>query len=594
MSKKTFYAFGISFILLIVVIVLNRMSFDNMKEYNNAVNHTRNVITLFERLSNHFKSAEIYSPSYDSIPENNFYKLYKNEGLQINGELAQLKELLKDNKEQTRLVDSLSTMISGQIYTLLQKNIAEIIQSGEAWRLNYLFAIHEIINRGVAHENELLVSRNENLKDSMRTNNIISVVFALLAVTIIISTFISTLFLSQKRLWLEGFLESVLNTSQNGIVNYKAVRKEGKITDFSLAFANKAIETLIGINAGKVMGNNIKAFRSSVKDIDLFERYAAVVESGQSSVFEAYFDGGPDQRWLLVSLVKMGDGLTASFQDITQLKKYEEELKDNITQLERSNKELEQYAYVASHDLQEPLRKIRAFGSYLQDTQSQHLDEKGKIQLDKIMRSAERMSVLIRDILSFSSMRKDDLYEDTDLNKILEGVHSDFDLTISQTGASIEHGKLPIIEAIPLQMTQLFYNLVNNSFKFAREGVAPRITIRCRELDQEKKRQHELAEDTTYYEIQFRDNGIGFSSEYAEQIFGLFKRLNDRQAYPGSGIGLALCKKVVENHKGLIYAEAEENKGACFYIIIPKIQSMRTEENTEVQERLQSTALSAK
>jgi signal transduction histidine kinase len=594
MSKKTFYAFGVSFILLIVVIVLNRMSFDNMKEYNNAVNHTRNVITLFERLSNHFKSAEIYSPSYDSIPENNFYKLYKKEGLQINGELADLKDLVKDNKEQSRLVDSLSTMISGQIYTLLQKNIAEIIQSGEAWRLNYLFAIHEIINRGVAHENELLVSRNAKLKDSMRANNIVSVVFALLAVTIIISTFISTLFLSQKRLWLEGFLESVLNTSQNGIVNYKATRKEGVITDFKLAFANKAIETLIGINASMVMGNNIKAFRTSVKDIDLFERYVDVVESGQSSVFEAYFEDGTTQRWLLVSLVKMGDGLTASFQDISQLKKYEEELKDNITQLERSNKELEQYAYVASHDLQEPLRKIRAFGSYLQETQSEKLDEKGKVQLDKIMRSAERMSVLIRDILSFSSMRKDDLYEETDLNKILDGVRSDFDLTISQTGGNIEAETLPVIEAIPLQMTQLFYNLVNNSFKFAREGVSPQIMITCKEIGALKKREYDLPGEATYYEIIFRDNGIGFSPEYSEQIFGLFKRLNDRQAYPGSGIGLALCKKVIENHNGLIFAEAAENNGACFHIILPQNQKMHNGEGTEVQHNLQETSISLK
>jgi PAS domain S-box-containing protein len=482
-------------------------------------------------------------------------------------------------------------MISGQIYTLLQKTIAEIIQSGEAWRLDYLFDIHEIINRGVAHENELLVSRNAKLKDSMRANNIVSVVFALLAVTIIISTFISTLFLSQKRLWLEGFLESVLNTSQNGIVNYKALRKDGVITDFSLAFANKAIETLIGINASKVMGNNIKAFRTSVKDINLFEQYVEVVESGQSSVFEAYFEDGQTQRWLLVSLVKMGDGLTASFQDITQLKKYEEELKDNITQLERSNKELEQYAYVASHDLQEPLRKIRAFGSYLQETQSEHLDEKGKIQLDKIMRSAERMSVLIRDILSFSSMRKEDLYEQTDLNKILEGVRSDFDLTISQTGGSIESNTLPIIEAIPLQMTQLFYNLVNNSFKFAREGVSPQIMITSKELNDIEKGARGLPGESTYYEIKFQDNGIGFSSEYSDQIFGLFKRLNDRQAYPGSGIGLALCKKVIENHNGLIYAKAEENKGACFYIIVPQNQKLHKREDNEVQDNLQETEM---
>jgi signal transduction histidine kinase len=201
------------------------------------------------------------------------------------------------------------------------------------------------------------------------------------------------------------------------------------------------------------------------------------------------------------------------------------------------------------------------------------------------------MSVLIRDILSFSSMRKEDLYEQTDLNKILEGVRSDFDLTISQTGGSIESNTLPIIEAIPLQMTQLFYNLVNNSFKFAREGVSPQIMITSKKLNDIEKGARGLPGESTYYEIKFQDNGIGFSSEYSDQIFGLFKRLNDRQAYPGSGIGLALCKKVIENHNGLIYAKAEENKGACFYIIVPQNQKLHKREDNEVQDNLQETEM---
>jgi PAS domain S-box-containing protein len=570
MNKKTFYAFVISFLLMIVVIILNRKSFESMKEYTNSVNHTRNVISLFEQLSNHFKSAQIYSPRYDSLPENEFYVLYKKEALQVTSELNTLITLVKDNAEQVRLVDSLSAMISSQIYTLLQKNISEIVESGEGWRLNYLFRIHEIINRGIAHEKDLLNFRNKKLEESTSFNNLLGVIFALLAVAIIVSIFISTIFLSRRRLWLESFLESVLNTSHNGIVNYKAIRKKGEIVDFRLEFVNRSTEHLLGINSKVFLGKKLKDLTFYTKGLNLFERYVEVVETGNSSVFETPYTRDGIEKWFLVSLVRLDDGLTASFQDITQLKKYEEELKNNINQLERSNDELEQYAYVASHDLQEPLRKIRSFGSYLQETQAEKLDEKGRQHLEKIIKSAERMSVLIKDILSFSSMRREEDFVETDLNKIIESSLSDFDLSITQRGAVIEKDNLPTIEAIPLQMSQLFYNLFNNSLKFAKQGQKPQIRITSSMVTEEKRKTLNLTENTVYYEIIFSDNGIGFSQEYADQIFGLFKRLNDKQYYPGSGIGLALCKKVVENHNGLMYAKGKENGGASFFIYLPQ------------------------
>ncbi len=569
MNKKTFYAFAISFLLLIVVIILNRVSFERMKDYTNSVNHTRNVITLFEQISNNFKSAQIYLPSYDSFPESKYFILYKKEALQINPELTTLKTLLQDNKEQVKLVDSLSILINGQINILLKKSIADLIESGESWRLNSLLDIHELINRGITNEKELLNYRNQQLEEFTSFNNLWGVVFALLAIAIILSIFLSTIFLSRKHLWLEGFLETVLNTSQNGIASYKAIRKNGQIVDFKIKFINKAAEQLLNINPRDLIGKKVKSIPGYVRELNFFDRYVEVVETGNSSVFEIAYRKNDNERWFLVSLVKLEDGLTTSFQEITQLKNYEKELKNNITQLERSNNELEQYAYVASHDLQEPLRKIRSFGSYLQETQAQNLDEKGRQHLEKIIKSAERMSVLIKDILSFSSMKRDDGFVETDLNKILESVLADFDLSITQRGAVVEKDPLPTIEAIPLQMNQLFYNLIGNSLKFAKEDQKLVITIRSNLVTEEKKKSLNLKKDMVYYEIIFSDNGIGFSEEYTDQIFGLFKRLNDKQYYPGSGIGLALCKKVVENHHGLIYAKGEEMEGASFFIYLP-------------------------
>lgn len=569
MNKKIFYAFAVSFLLLIVVIILNRVSFERMKDYTNSVNHARNVITLFEQISNNFKSAQIYLPSYDSLPESKYFSVYKKEALQINPELATLKTLVQDNKEQVKLVDSLSILINEQIDILLKKSIADLIESGESWRLNSLLDVHTLIDRGITNEKELLRYRNRQLEEFTSFNNLLGVVLSLLAIAIILSIFLSAIFLSRKHLWLEGFLETVLNTSQNGIASYQAVRKNGQIVDFKIKFINKAAEQLLDLNPRDLIGKNVKSIDGFVRELDLFDKYVEVVETGNASVFEIAYQKNNTERWFLVSLVKLEDGLTTSFQEITQLKNYEKELKNNITQLERSNNELEQYAYVASHDLQEPLRKIRSFGSYLEESQAQNLDEKGRQYLDKIVKSAERMSVLIKDILSFSSMKRDDGFVETDLNKVLESVLADFDLSITQRGAVVEKDPLPTIEAIPLQMNQLFYNLIGNSLKFAKEDQKLVIKIQSNPVTEAQKMNLNLKKEMVYYEIIFSDNGIGFSEEYAEQIFGLFKRLNDKQYYPGSGIGLALCKKVVENHHGLIYAKGEEMKGASFFIYLP-------------------------
>ena len=281
---------------------------------------------------------------------------------------------------------------------LMKMNVQELISSGQAWRLDSLFSIHARINRAIMTENTLLRERKQELDNSTSQYNILTTVFAVLAAGIILFTFISNLFISKHRNWLEGFLESILNTSQNGIVHFKAIRVMDEITDFRIAFANKAIERLLGLPPSQVAGKKLSEVNAYKIDPVRLEKYKEVVETGKPNEFESLYKREGRDKWFLVSLAKLDDGVIASFHDITQLKKYEAELKENISNLEKSNLELEQYAYVASHDLQEPLRKIRSFGSFLQDTQAEKLDEKGRMQLKKMMDSAERMSTLIKDI----------------------------------------------------------------------------------------------------------------------------------------------------------------------------------------------------
>jgi PAS domain S-box-containing protein len=571
MNRKTLYAFIVSFVLLITVIILNRITFDRMKDYTYLVDHARDVITTFKSVSNNFKSAQIYTTTYANDSLKNFYTLYRRDANEINSELLQLKKLVRDNPEQSRRIDTLVILINKHLPLLMQKNIAEIISMGEGSRLNELFEIHETINQGIEAERQLLSKRSTELVTFTRLTNLLSISFGVLAIVIFIFTFLNNFFISKKRKWLEGFLESILNTSQNGVVHYKAVRDNGVIVDFKIEFLNKAVKHLLGLNTELFISKRLSEIPSFVNGPEFIAKYIEVVETGTPVEFETLYRRENTERWLLVSVAKLDDGITASFQDISQLKRAEGELKNKIIDLERSNAELEQYAYVASHDLQEPLRKIRSFGSYLQDTEAGKLDEKGRQLLDKIMNSAERMSSLIKDILSFSSLKKQSDFVPVDLNEIVKSVQQDLDLLITQKKASIQSENLPTIEAIPLQMTQLFYNLINNSLKFAKDNKPPLIKISCRVVNGEEKKPSQ-AKQVRYYEIVLSDNGIGFGTEHSQQIFNLFKRLNHRQLYSGSGIGLSLCKKVVENHNGEIIAKGKENEGAAFHILLPEKQ----------------------
>ena len=250
-----------------------------------------------------------------------------------------------------------------------------------------------------------------------------------------------------------------------------------------------------------------------------------------------------------------------------------EELAESNKQLIHSNEELAQYAYVASHDLQEPLRKIRVFTGMLSNLIQEN--EESRPLIGKISQSAERMSELIKALLEFSRLIKGDVERGrADLNDILMEVMRDFELTKTETEALVDIGKLPEIEAVSIQMSQLFYNLIGNALKFARAGEAPRVTVTAVPMSIEEVRQFipKPFSSVRYYHISVADNGIGFEPQYSEQIFEIFKRLHTRDIFPGSGIVLALCRRIVVNHNGHLYAVSEPGQGSVFHIILPERQ----------------------
>ncbi|GAC1660362.1 MAG: ATP-binding protein [Flavisolibacter sp.] len=242
-----------------------------------------------------------------------------------------------------------------------------------------------------------------------------------------------------------------------------------------------------------------------------------------------------------------------------------QQLVENNVQLKNTIEELDRFAYVASHDLQEPLRKILVFSDKLQTRFKDTIDPEMEKNLDKIVRASERMQSLISDLLRFSRhTHSSDDFSLVDLNLILTEVLTDMEVDIERCGAKINLVKLPQIWAIPSQMRQLFQNLISNALKFRKADTTPVITIHTN-----KYINGSFGSNRDYYRIIIEDNGIGFDSKYANDIFTVFKRLHSYHEYEGSGVGLSICKKIIERHEGLITAESKVGSGSKFIVDFP-------------------------
>ena len=250
-----------------------------------------------------------------------------------------------------------------------------------------------------------------------------------------------------------------------------------------------------------------------------------------------------------------------------EVKNRTHELQELNIALQQSNEDLQQFAHVASHDLKEPVRKIKTFSNRLQYEYGDLLPEKGKTFLDKVQHATDRIFSMIEGVLTYSTLNAaEQQIEKIDLNKTLASIEEDLEVTIQQKNARIIRSSLPIVEGASILLYQLFYNLINNSLKFARTDELPVIRITCSTLQ-------EGGQD--YVEVEIADNGIGFEQEYAKRIFDTFTRLNAKDKFEGTGLGLALCKKIVERHHGSITATGIRDEGAVFTILLPLIQIQR-------------------
>lgn len=293
-------------------------------------------------------------------------------------------------------------------------------------------------------------------------------------------------------------------------------------------------------------------------EVALAEREARSTLAERSTVKQRLKDG----RVIAVMNEPMSDGGTiATYTDITETEQQARELRLYNSKLEASNRELQDFAYVASHDLQEPLRKIEAFGDRLNRRYAEDLPEQGQMYIERMQDAANRMRSLINDLLSYSRVTtKGKELVETDTNAILADVLSDLSVRIDETRATVEVCDLPPLMGDKTQLRQLFQNLIGNALKFSRPGVDPIVTLSV-----------DVGEEETLFKI--ADNGIGFDNQFKDQIFTIFQRLHGRLEYEGTGVGLATVRKIVERHNGTIDADGRPGEGATFLVTLPNIST---------------------
>jgi PAS domain S-box-containing protein len=358
----------------------------------------------------------------------------------------------------------------------------------------------------------------------------------------------------------QNFLQTVLNSSVEMIASFDK--------DLRYTFVNDKVEQLMNLPAEKLVGKKVTEAHPGIDKTDIYDMLQRALrgETIHSQQRASIFTEGRTLESFCVPYRKDEEilGVITMHRDITSFIRLTEDLR-------RSNSDLQQFAHVTSHDLKEPVRKIKLYSDLIKTNFESLLPEKGKSYLSKIENSTNRISAMIDGVLQYSSI--DELHQGylkIDLNSILKDIVDDLEIPISEKNATIKIDDLPAVIGSKTLIYQLFYNLFNNSLKFARQNVSLLISVKADKVTRkELPNSDHLPEYERYHRIAISDNGIGFDQSYSEKIFESFLRLNPKDKFEGTGLGLSLCKKIVDRHNGFITASGKVNEGATFTVYLP-------------------------
>ncbi|WP_396192133.1 CHASE3 domain-containing protein [Flavobacterium sp.] len=579
---KVIFVLSIAIIFFIAAITFKHITV--LKNSSIWLNKSYEVNTELERLISYIKDAETGQRGYLLSKDDTHLQPYYVSKDLVKVSFDKVSRLTKNSRTQQSNLKKLlyyinkkQNYLSKSLYLIKQNKTDELqIQKNLSEGKIVMDSIRSKIEDMIIAEQDLLDERQKDYEDTMAYTPIFIYLTLLITLFLITSAFLK----------MNNDLSALKKANNKLMVTNEANNLAEIVGNFGSWQLNIDNNTYIfSDNEYRLLGHLPQEFEASLEEFLKFvhpEDLEFVIEKTKnmsSNTNLAPFtyriirkDGQIRYFRGLGRVVENASGqktFIGTTSDVTEEIYDKKIIEDRNRELETTNKELTAFNYIASHDLQEPLRKIETFISRLVDKDFNNISEAGQQYITRIQSSASRMRVLIDDLLQFSRTNKaEKVFEKIDLNGLLENAKQELAQLIEDKNAIIENTELPILNVIPFQIQQLFINLIGNSLKYGKENVIPQIKIESSLIT---AKDEELLPNTKdkFYKISVEDNGIGFEQEYANKIFILFNRLHNKNQFDGTGIGLAICKKIVENHKGYIFAEGHPNEGSTFTIYLP-------------------------
>ncbi len=580
----------ISLSVLLIVGVLLYRNINELNKTQRLIAHTYEVQILIEKYKQNLLQAESRQRGYLITKDSSFYERYLQSKEIVNKLYFDLLIKVGDNPEQLRIVRELDTLTKER-FLMMETRVRQVkrltthfpdtfIQSFMVSR-DKMVIIKSKIDSLLSKEDLLLTQRTKEHDNKSSLLPFISLLVIIFSLILILGSFY---IIYRNIIKLNELSEYLLLNNES----FEHAEEIARLTHWEMELPGNKIT--FSKSANKVLGYAYNEANNNVLDIEkylnlvhpddqqLVRNYIRNLESNTNATRNIVFRILNDKdsvTYLRSSYMLYEDDRERTVvlginQDISEKILYQKGLETKNEELMKYNKELSSFNYVVSHDLQEPLRKIRMFVSRIKDDGSNHLSEKSIGFFDKVQDSALRMQNLIDDLLAYSRINRSDLKkEQIDLNSIIEQVIQDWAHVFEDRKVIMKFDRLPIVNGYIFQLHQLFSNIIGNSLKYSKSNISPQITIT-----------HSIANGNEisfpiqkrllqYHEIKISDNGIGFDTKYAEEIFDLFKRLHNKESYKGTGIGLAICRKIVEQHNGYIFAQGKTDIGATFFIYLP-------------------------
>jgi signal transduction histidine kinase/CHASE3 domain sensor protein len=584
--KSSFFLTGIFVISLFMLLYISSISYKHsqtLSKTSDLIIQSYKIQFQLEHILSLLKDAETGQRGYIITHDTILLSPYKTAEVKIYNAYLNLKSLTAGN-QQNKNLDTLLQLINLR-YKLMAYSLKivsaktlneKLLDENLLYGKDIMDKIRAYINMMDDLELNILAEHQKKYKRETSFSPMFTFLIMIFSLLVFIIAYIK----------IHNDLLKLKKSNEDLMITNESMTHAEKIGDFGIAIWDlDSKEIQFSDNLFRLLGREPQSFEATVENyiqnVHPDDREIIITAAQQAlqgvRVYPLYYRiirKGGEIRYF----TSMGQFISkinrkiyiGVISDITDQQQNKLELEERNRELELSIKELESFNRVASHDLQEPLRKIETFISRFADNDMANMSEKGKEYFSKIESSANRMRILIDDLLLFSKTNKSEkVFEITNLNFLLVNAHQELAHIIEEKNAIIQSAHLPVLKVISYQIQQLFVNLIGNALKYSKPGISPVIIIECVILEVADYPSFIKDKYKKYFKISISDNGMGFDPQYSEKIFILFNRLHQKGEYPGSGIGLSICKKIVENHDGFIIAEGKPDIGATFIVYLP-------------------------